>query len=228
MKQNYIIIILIFLIFILIYINPLVLWNIKKYLFISSVNNLTINNLQILQQENIILKNKLNQLHLLNEFLPATNLVQTAFVYSKYPFNLKNELLIKLPKENIAVGQGVVLLNDLKEKNFILIGKIKEIDNNFAVVQTIFDPDFKLSVKIGEKFLNGLFVGGQNPKIILIPRDAQINQNDIIINADSNLSYGLIIGLIGKIEEQPNTLFKEAEVIFPYDFNQINVVGIVK
>ncbi|MCX7589858.1 MAG: hypothetical protein N2Z85_02890, partial [Patescibacteria group bacterium] len=197
MKQNYIIIILIFLILFLIYINPIFLWNFKKYIIRSPINDFDFNGLK---QENLILKTKLTELKLLEQFLPQIDKIIPAFVYSKYPFNLKNELLVKLPNDNFNIGQGVVLINNLDLKNFILIGKIKEIHNQFAVVQTIFDPNFKLSVKSGNSLINGLLVGGLNPKITLIPRNANIEQGDIIINAQPELPYGLIIGSIFNIK----------------------------
>lgn len=225
--HNYIILILIFLVLILIYINPLTIWNFKRYLISFSNNQFT--NCQNLEQENLILKNKINQFNILNQFLSnKIKNVWPVFVYSKYPFNLKNELLINLSNnKNFSVDDVVVLLNNSNENNFILIGKIKEIYDNFAVVQTIFDPNFKLSVKIGKNLENGLFVGGPNPKITLITRDAKINKNDVIISADHNLPYGLIIGSIDKINEVPNTLFNEAEINFSYDLNLINIVGII-
>ncbi|MCX7589315.1 MAG: hypothetical protein N2Z85_00005, partial [Patescibacteria group bacterium] len=74
----------------------------------------------------------------------------------------------------------------------------------------------------------GLLVGGLNPKITLIPRNANIEQGDIIINAQPELPYGLIIGSIFNIKKVSNSLFNDADIIFPYDINLINIVGIIK
>lgn len=224
MKQNYFIFILIVLVLILIFINPSIFWNFKKYLITSNNAN---NNI-VLNQENLILKSKINELNILEQFLPKINSIKPVFVYSKYPFNLKNEVLINLGKDKINIGQAAVLINNSTSTNFILIGKVLESYDNFSVVQTIFDSNFKLPVKIGPSFSNALLIGGPSPKLTLINRDSKIQEGDIIISADSNFPYGLILGSVGKIKEIENTLFSEAEILIPYDLNQINVLGIIK
>jgi cell shape-determining protein MreC len=225
MKQNYAIIILIILVLSLIFINPAVFWNFKRYL-ITFNNNL--NSAQIINQENLILKSKLNEFSVLENFLPKIRFIEPAFIYSKYPFNLKNEVLINLGKDKTKINQAAVLINNSTSTNFILIGKILESYDNFSIVQTIFDSNFKLPVKIGSSFSNALLIGGPNPKLTLISRDSKIQEGDVVISADSNLPYGLILGSVGKIKEIENTLFSEAEILVPYDLNQINVLGIVK
>ncbi|MGC8776175.1 MAG: rod shape-determining protein MreC [Minisyncoccia bacterium] len=226
MKQNYVIFILIFLILILIFLNPTFFWNFKKYLITNDSKFGFLN-----QEESLILKTKLNELNLLSQFLPKVNSVIPAFVYSKYPFNLKNEILINARGKNDFLNKAVVLLNNQNNQNsenFILIGKIKEVYENFSLVQTIFDSNFKLAVKVGESFSNALLVGGPNPKLTLISRDAKVKAGDVIISADSNWPYGLVIGNVSKIKEIENSLFNEAEIILPYDLNQINAVAIIK
>ncbi len=220
---------LIFLIVILIFWNPAFFIEFKKKLFNPAINEE--NKLLDLQKENLILKEKLAELSGLDKFLKLNNLtykLKPAFIYSRYPFNLKNEILINLgEKDNVSVGK-IVVLPQKDSSNFILVGKIQKVYKNFSLAQTVFDPNFKLAVKIGEKKYDGFFVGGPNPKINLIPADAQINIGDVVYSADSNLPYGIIVAEIFEIKNVQNSLFKEAVISIPYDLNKINLVGVLE
>lgn len=221
MSSNYIIYILIILILILLFLNPLWIWNFKKYLISTPTE------LNFIEQENLILKSKLIENQNLSLIQNYKN-IKPAFVYSRYPFNLKSEILINLgKKDNIKPNDVVVLPNFEKENKFFIIGKVFEVFENFSVVKTIFDVNIKLAVKIGLN-TNALFEGGPAPRLNLIPREAKVVEGDIVYSVDPDLPYGLIIGRLGEIRSQENNLFNSAEVIIPYDLNQLSVVGIVK
>lgn len=223
MKSNYVIYGLIILILFLLFFNPNWIWLFKKYL------NYGYNDQNLLEKENLILKSKLVELQSLEKFKnDAQNEknIKPAFVFSRYPFNFKSEILINLGQSSgIKINDAVVLPdNDYK---FLLLGRIKEIFDNFSIVQTIFDPDFKIAVKIGLK-TNALLEGGIEPKINLIPKEAEVLEGDLIYSVDSSLPYGLIIGQLGKIKNLNNNLFNAAQIIVPYKLNQLNIVGIIK
>jgi cell shape-determining protein MreC len=151
--------------------------------------------------------------------------LKLGFVYFRYPFNFKNEILINLGEKDIKIGDAVVLPY-FEKNNFILVGKVKKVFENYAIIQTLFDPDFKLSVKISTSS-EALFIGGPSPKLTLIPRQNKVNYDDIVYAADSSLPYGLIIGKVGEIKNISNTLFNEATLILPYDLSSIGAVGVL-
>ncbi|MDW8280018.1 MAG: rod shape-determining protein MreC [bacterium] len=221
MKKDYVIFILIILILLL----PNKIWDFKRYL-ISNRNNLS--DLHKLKQENLILKSQIKEIEILKVIEPHLNLISPAFVFSRYPFNLKSELLINLgSKDNIKINNAVVIPPLSKtDSNFIFIGRIKNVFDNFSTVQTIFDPNFKATVKIG-KSTNALLIGGPKPIVSLIPKNSEISGGEIIYLVDANFPYGLILAEITKIKSQ-NEIFSEAEIIPPYDLNKIDVVGLIK
>jgi cell shape-determining protein MreC len=219
MKKIYV---LIFLILILIILNPDFILKLKYFLIKKPPQNI-----EEIEKENLILKSQIAELETLKPFLPqvkSSNL-KLGFVYFRYPFNFKNEILINLGEKDIKIGDAVVLPY-FEKNNFILVGKVKKVFENYAVIQTLFDPDFKLSVKISTSS-EALFTGGPSPKLTLIPRQNKVNYDDIVYAADSSLPYGLIIGKVGEIKNISNTLFNEATLILPYDLSSISAVGIL-
>jgi cell shape-determining protein MreC len=214
MRKNWIFYFLIFLIVVLIFLSPKQVFEIKKKLIGLNQNNE--DKLLELKKENLILKAELAKLSNLNNFLAQTSKrkIKPAFVYSYYPFNLKNEILINLgEKDELTLEEAVVLppqtQDQTQDLNFVLLGKIKKIYKNFSLVQTIFDPDFKLAVKIGQSQSDALLVGGPKPKLNLISKDAGINIGDIIYSAQSNLPYGLVVGEIKEINALPIICLKK-------------------
>jgi cell shape-determining protein MreC len=231
MTQKYVFYFLIFLITVLVFINPSFIFQLKKKLINFNENNN--NELSNLEKENLILKSQLAKLSNLNNFLNKApeSKIKPAFVYSHYPFNLKNEILIDLGGEgDFLLNKAVVLTpktQQTENQNFIFIGKIEKTYKNFSSVQTVFDPNFKLAVKIGQSQSDALFVGGPQPKLTLISNDSEVNTGDIIYSAQPNFPYGLIVGEVKEIKLLPDSVFKEALISFPYDLNKINLVGVL-
>src|SRR5258708_3997611 len=96
-------------------------------------------------------------------------------IFSRYPMNFKNELLINLGKnDGAAVGDGVVW-------NGILIGKVNQVYADSATVQTIFDSGFSLAVRVGNSGVDSLLQGGTRPALTLIPKTAKIATGNAVI-----------------------------------------------
>lgn len=221
MKRDYVIFILLILILLL----SDKVWYFKKYLI---SNPAELSELLKLRQENLILKSQIVELENFKIFKPYLNLIKPAFVFSRYPFNLKSEILINLgSKDGVTINTPVVLLPiSENDSNFIFIGKVINVLDKFSTVQTIFDPNLKLAVKISTS-TNALFIGGPKPAISLIPKNFNILKEEVVYVADINFPYGLIIGKINQVRPQ-NDLFNEADLILPYDLNQINSVALIK
>lgn len=221
MKRDYVIFILLILILLL----SDKVWYFKKYLISNSAE---LSELLKLKQENLILKSQIVELENFKIFKPYLNLIKPAFVFSRYPFNLKSEILINLgSRDEVTTNTPVVLLPiSENDSNFIFIGKVINVLDKFSTVQTIFDPNLKLAVKISTS-TNALFIGGPKPIISLIPKSFNILKEEIVYVADINLPYGLIIGKINQVQPQ-NDLFNQADIILPYDLNQINSVALIK
>jgi len=140
-------------------------------------------------------------------------------VFSSYPFNHRNLLMIDHGvDEGFRPGWGVAA-----EKS-LLLGKIIEVFSHTSRVQTIFDADMTLPVKIGAKEVDALLVGGRIPKLTLIEKDARIFPGDEVYSSGSDFPYGLRVGEVLELLPEPSSAFQEASLTIPYDAGSLDTV----
>lgn len=145
-----------------------------------------------------------------------------AMVYSRYPFNFKNEILVNAGlTDGVAMGSAVVFQG-------VLIGRVEQAFSNEALVETVFDSGFEMPVRVGSSSYDGLFEGGSYPKIGSIAKTATLNDGDIIYAAAPGLPYGLPVGVVSATSTSGDSLFMEAAASFPYDINNIQTVLIAR
>lgn len=146
----------------------------------------------------------------------------TVKVFSTYPFNIKSQITV-----NAGEAQGVKkFMPALFGKN-ILLGQVVESSKNYSSVQTIFDPSWQLPVRIGEKEINGLLQGGNEPKITFIEKDKPISVGDAVYSAKQGFPLGLKVGEISEIKESAPGVFKEAVLITPFNISALREVEIL-
>ncbi len=149
----------------------------------------------------------------------------TARVYSRYPFDDNQTLIINIgSKDGVKVGWPV-----LAAENYLL-GKIISVKADISEVRTIFSPDWKSEVKIGQGNLPGIeavLAGGRQPTLELIPADAKINLGDEVISASPALPLGLFVGKISEITPEPAASLQQAKLRTDYDPNKLGKVFII-
>jgi len=184
-------------------------------------------NLRLKQEnENLRAQIQKSQLPLINCSSAVTNgssSVITAEVFSTYPFNIKNQITV-----NAGEKQGVKKMMTATVGENLLLGQVINVFASYSVIQTIFDPNFQLSVKIGDKQIDGLFQGGNAPKVTLIEKNKQIQTGDIVYSASQEFSYGLKIGEVSEINETLAGVFKEAILKMPFNINELREIQIIK
>jgi len=143
-----------------------------------------------------------------------------SMVYSRYPLNFKNELLIDAgANDGAAAGKGVVFQG-------VLVGTIYQVFTNGSLVQTVFDPGFRMPVRVGTSSVDGLLQGGTEPIVVSIAKDATVRPGDIIYAAAPGIPYALPIGEVGDVSVSANALFQQASINFAYDMNGIKTVEV--
>lgn len=142
-------------------------------------------------------------------------------VFSTYPFNVKNVL-------SLATGAKGGLKKDMAGTigGEILVGQISEIFENSANLKTIFDSGWQLPVKIGADKINGLFQGGNEPRVTLVEKPVKVG--DAVFSAGAGVPLDLKIGEISEIKEEKGGIFKEALVRAPYNINDLDAVDIME
>lgn len=145
-----------------------------------------------------------------------------AMVLSQYPFGLKNELLVDAGSENgVAAGKAGTFQG-------IFIGSVSKVFVNTAVLDTIFNPGFKISVRIGSHGADALLVGGAYPKLTSLDKAAKVEEGDIIYTAAPGLPYGLPVATVVATSTSPDNLFEEASLSFAYNINDVETVLIAR
>lgn len=234
-KENFLLLFL-FITVLLIVFYPNVGWKIKSLITPQGEN---IADYKKVILENELLKTDLAKLNALKKenFSYNGKLLQ-AFVYSRYPFNFKNELLVnKGTKDGIKTGQPAIIpwrlkppaaslsaLSSSNGLNLFLVGKVKDVFENYSVVETIFDSNFQLSVKAGMTGVSSLLKGGNNPKLTLIPENSEINKGDAVYSASPDYPFGFAVGLVKNIQFSSDHFFKEADLETVYNPNDLQSI----
>lgn len=172
-----------------------------------------------LTAENEALRAQLAQLQSVANEIPQNSLGEIrAMVYLQYPFGFKNEMLVNAgSNEGVVVGKTVTFQG-------IFMGSVTQVFPDSAIVQTVFDPAFKMPVRIGNNGYDALLVGGSDPKATSIAKNAALQSGDIISTAASGFPYGLPIGIANATSTSADGLFQEASVSFAYNTNDVQTV----
>jgi len=156
---------------------------------------------------------------------------EPVFVYARYPFNFKEELVVSSGEGGRIKINGAVLLRgeellDSEEMIGIFIGTVSSTRSHSSVVETIFDYRWQSAVHIGEDAVPGLLEGGLDPRIVLVPKDEDIQIGDVVMNADDRFEYGLPIGVVKSVQPSDDNLFQEIGIDLPYDLSGVSVVWV--
>ena len=176
-----------------------------------------------LAAENEVLKAELAELQGVAAQMPATATDGIrAMVYSRYPFNFKNELLVNAGSDQgVAQGKAVLFQG-------VVIGSVAEVFPDSSLVETVFDNEFKMPVRIGSGGYDALLTGGAYPQATSIEKTAQVAAGDVVYTATPGMPYGLPVALVASTGTSPDDLFMAASLSFAYDVNTIQAVLIVK
>lgn len=148
--------------------------------------------------------------------------VLAARAYSEYPFNDKNLIFINVGAEHgVAAGMTVTVAENL------LFGKVVEARAEKSVVQTVFDPNWKLPVRIGDSAAAGLFLGGSKPKITLIEKAKAVKEGDVVFSVSPEIPYGLTVANLENISETANSAYREATAKLPYSIFEVNELYVI-
>lgn len=137
-------------------------------------------------------------------------------LYSSYPFNTSNQLLIAAGSESgVLEGVAVFAAPD------VFIGQVVSVESRRAVVQTIFDPGWELPVKIGEGKVDALLVGGQEPRLTLISKRKPLIGGEPVYLVSRDFPFGLMLGTVAELRQSKESLFLEGRLIPPYTISDL-------
>jgi len=143
--------------------------------------------------------------------------------------NLRNNHITidKGLKDSVRVGMGVVSKNGI-------VGIVKSVSENYAVVMTILHNQSKISAAIKNNDFHGTLIWpGRDPRkmnLLTLPRHAEINEGDTILTSGYStvFPYGIEIGIIRsyKIEGGEDSFSIDVDLF--NDISKISHVYLVK
>jgi len=168
-----------------------------------------------LREKNAELEAELVNLKIRNPEEPKN--YKEAKVYSSYPFFDKAEITINIGRESGAREGAPVLAGQR-----ILIGRIKTVYKRLSVVQTIFDPAFKIPARIGLEEVDALYLGGLAPRLSLVEDLSAVEVGEVVVSADKNFPYGLVLGRIMDVSKKND--LSEVRIKPIYEFKNLRNV----
>jgi cell shape-determining protein MreC len=221
-----------FVLIVLVFARPDWGWSAQAFLLGSFAGGENATQLHDLQVENNALKSELAVLKdMKGELLSDRGASLSALVYSRYPFGFKNELLINAGKvEGVALGMPIVAMSHLRsgaDGHAVLVGSVEQVFEHTSVVKTVFDDSWRSAVRIGQNGVDALLVGGPDPKLTLISKDATSTAGESVYNASPGFPYGIALGLVDTVNIARDQLFHEATIRFPYDVGAVRTVFVL-
>ena len=140
-----------------------------------------------------------------------------ADVFASYPFTGRS-----IVRVNKGVADGMRVGYPATFGGSVLAGQVTEVHGRYSVVRMVGSPDWQIPVRVGPRKVAGLLVGGTVPRVSMIPADKSVATGDAVITASDDLPYGLTVGTVGSVSaEAVGGVFKEADVVFPYDARDV-------
>ena len=179
--------------------------------------------------ENILLRQQnedlLAQLQMAQLFGIAPEIGESfieAKIFSTYPFNIKNTITVSGGESDGVKKNMPALLGE-----GILIGRVSEVFGDYSIVQTVFDPSWQMSVRVGKLETDGLLEGGNEPKITLIEKSKPVEVGDVVYSASKDFPYGLKVGEVSRVEDDSAGVFKNAVLKIPFNANELRNINIL-
>lgn len=144
-----------------------------------------------------------------------------AFVYSFYPHGIKNEVVIDRGALHGVRDRSAVVVDN------IFVGFVHEVKDHSSLVTTIFDPQVRVAVRIGESQIDGLLIGGGEPRVTLVPKIAKIKPGDTVFIAAPEFPYGIPVGTVKEFYTSQHEVFGEIELVIPYHLNALRDVRVL-
>ena len=145
----------------------------------------------------------------------------SARVYSTYPFSNRGLLTVSAgSRAGVAAGMPVL-------HRGMLLGKVTAVEDSRSTVQTVFDSGWQLPVKLGAAGVDGLLIGGREPRVTLIADARAVAPGDPVLSASADVPYGLTVAAIARVESGLGSDLAQATLTFDYDAREVARVDIL-
>lgn len=191
-----------------------------------------------LSRENRLLLERMSELEMLRRENQALRQIVNSPLFYEVPTAVKIARILgnspSKPKEILYIDlgkNGEVSKDDLAALPVkTLVGKVREVFDESAVVETVFNPEMKIAVRVGDVWAEGLFLGGGKAKVSFIAKDAAVNVGDAVVTSgkDGNVPAGFLVGKVKEVISRPAEPFKEVLVEIPEELFGEATIAVIK
>lgn len=172
------------------------------------------------RQENDFLREQLS----FQKASKKRNLLLSSVIGQGSAFGQEVLIVDKGTSDGIKGGEAVVLNPN------ILIGKVHEVFDNYAIVALLFHREFKITAQTTSG-VPGIIKGDASRRILFdeVSQAAVLNANDIVItdNRTPFIPSNLVIGKVKAITSQPTDIYKNAQVELAVDVDTVERAFII-
>lgn len=202
--------------------------------FIPNITSLQREN-ELLRKVNVNLADEVNQLRearleiirlrsmlALKETSSVT--LTAAHIVAKNMNLLRNTVTLNAgSNDSIKVGNPIVTGEGL-------VGRIVAVSNNYSIGQMVLNVDFRASAKVQRSRADGIIAWDGKTLILKdVAKSLDVKEGDAIITSEYSNAFppGIKIGVVSKIAEIPNSLFKRIEVVPSVNFSMTEEVYVM-
>lgn len=196
-------------------------------------------NIEAVRIENIQLENDKESLmaenQTLKEALQDYEVIKNQNSFNKdYYQEPVRVLQIQNNQTELLINKGSdykIKLNDVAVIENNLLGIVTEVNENYAKVRLITNPESKVPVIVTGVNTKGVAVGVKVNSVQIedIPNDKTLNLEDTVIAAgtDGIVPYGLVLGRITNIKSDPTEINQSASLVSNIKFNNLNSLFVI-
>lgn len=122
----------------------------------------------------------------------------------------RNMMTISLGNKD-SVRPGMAVVTDAG-----LVGRVFSTSQNFALVEMLYNSDFRAAAKIARTRIEGIIAWDGGPTMVMrnVPKALDVTMGDLVVTSEYSTFFPseIPVGRIIKIEPEPNTLFRRISV----------------
>lgn len=130
---------------------------------------------------------------------------------------------------NIGENDGIEIGNPIVTGEG-LVGRIIGTSGGYSIAQLVLNVDFRCSAKIQRSRVDGIIAwDGKTLLLKEIAKSLDVKEGDAVITSEYSNAFppGIKIGIVSKITDIPNSLFKKIEVIPTVNFTMTEEVFVM-
>jgi len=121
--------------------------------------------------------------------------------------NFERNMLTLSRGEADGVLKGMAVVTDAG-----LVGRVYSVSPHFALVEMLFNRDFRAAAKVGRTRVEGIVAWDGGPTLVMrnVPKALDVQVGDLIVTSEYSTFFpsDVPIGTVIRIEPEPNSLFR--------------------